>query len=92
MLAHPILKRRRPLAERYELVDTNADIIVHPPGTELGLEPTVQWAVVIGNPWATALAIEGSLPDLTWFAERLLDSVRRTATVAGGDDLPLPPH
>jgi hypothetical protein len=65
------------LAERYEFVDANADIMRYPPGAEIGVEPIAGYAVVIGDPWATALAVKGSLPELAAFAERLLASVRR---------------
>ncbi|GLI02999.1 hypothetical protein [Phytohabitans aurantiacus] len=65
------------MAERYEFVDANADIVLYPPGTEIGVEPIAGYTVVIGDPWATALAVEGSLPQLAAFAERLLASVRR---------------
>lgn len=65
------------MAGRYEFVDANADITLYPPGTELGMEPIVGYAVVIGDPWATTLVVEDSLPKLAAFAERLLASVRR---------------
>lgn len=65
------------MGERYECGDVSTDLEVVGPGAVLGEEELSpdRFALVIGNPWASAYAIEGRLEDLMAFAQRLTSVV-----------------
>ena len=67
------------MSQRYEIGDSNADVEIVGPGTDLGeheLGPG-RHALVIGDPWASAYAIEGSLTELREFARRVTTHIER---------------
>lgn len=67
------------MSERYEWESaTIVAVSCLPPGEELGHECTDAWALVIGNPYATAFVVEGNRDELLAFADRLIAAIRST--------------
>lgn len=71
------------MSQRYEWGGPTADLEVVPPGTVLGYGMVGEgcYALVIGNPWDAAYAIEGSLEGLREFAQRVTDVVEQIQPV-----------
>ena len=67
------------MSQRYDIGDSNTDVEIVGPGTDLGdheLGPG-RHALVIGDPWASAYAIEGSLKELREFAQRVTTHIEQ---------------
>jgi hypothetical protein len=69
------------MSKRYEIDTAYTDLEIITPATDpdehaLDLD-SGNYALVIGNPWASAFAIEGSAVDLRTFARRVSDLVQR---------------
>jgi hypothetical protein len=61
------------MSQRYEFNDSNAELEIVGPGTDLGEDQLgpARYALVIGDPSASAYVIEGSLTELREFARRV---------------------
>jgi hypothetical protein len=70
------------MSQRYQVDHSDVEVEIVGPGTDLGgdqLGPA-RYALVIGDLWASACAIEGSLSELGEFARRVTTRVEHTAT------------
>jgi hypothetical protein len=70
------------MSQRYEVDDANCELAILTPSDDPGeyrldLDDG-NYALVIGNPWASAFAIEGSPDDLRAFAQRVQGLVKRS--------------
>lgn len=70
------------MSQRYQIDDSNAELKIVGPGTDLGEDQlgAARYALVIGDPYASAYVIEGSLTELREFARRVTARVEHTPT------------
>jgi hypothetical protein len=67
------------MSGRYEWESAPAvEVSCLPPGEELGNGRTNAWALVIGDPDATAFVVQGTRDDLLSFADRLVVEIGST--------------
>jgi hypothetical protein len=73
------------MSQRYQFDDSNAEVEIVGPGTDLGEQQLgpARYGLVIGDPWASAHVIEGSLAQLREFAQRVTAWVEQTSTSLG---------
>lgn len=79
------------MSQRYEVGDMTTDLEILGPGADLGGNElgSGAYALVIGDPWASAYAIEGTLEELAEFAQRvtaLVAQAQPTNHTGNGDD------
>jgi hypothetical protein len=76
------------MTRRYETATADCDLRVIPSDTaeDAGLEdvPPGSYALIIGNPWASAFAVIGPPEDLLRFASKIADTVQGIRPVIPG--------
>jgi hypothetical protein len=75
-------RKGKHMSQRYQIGDSNAELEIVGPGTDLGQDQLgpARYALVIGDPWASAYVIEGSPAELREFARRVTALVEQTPT------------
>jgi hypothetical protein len=77
------MKKGSRMSARYEMNDADVDLDIVGPGSELGEYevPLGRHMLVVGDPWASAYAIEGSVDELQEFARRVAALVAHLAPI-----------
>lgn len=72
------------MSERYEMTTANGcPVVLEIPGEELGEDVLTEHALILGDTYSTALAVEGALPELLEFAQYLVRRVEEAMLLAG---------
>lgn len=72
------------MSKKYEFSTTDCELELVGPGNELlEDEEPGHYVLVIGNPWASAYAVVGTLDEIAAFARRIDDLVSPDTSVTG---------